>query len=73
MTGPTVFGDPLAAEAPPSRRMLIVMAVLAAANVLLFMLIAEDVLNGGGLVSHDQAVLAWFDHAPRGSSTPPRS
>jgi undecaprenyl-diphosphatase len=39
------------------------MAVLASANVLVFMLIAEDVLNGGGLVSHDQAVLAWFvDH-----------
>ena len=67
MTGPTVFGDPLAAEAPPSRRVLIVMAVLAAANVLLFMLIAEDVLNGGGLVSHDQAVLAWFvDHRTQG-------
>jgi undecaprenyl-diphosphatase len=39
---------------------VIVMAVLAAANVLLFMLIAEDVLNGGGLVSHDQAVLNSF-------------
>jgi undecaprenyl-diphosphatase len=36
------------------------MAVLAAANVLVFVLIAEDVLNGGGLVSHDQAVLDWF-------------
>jgi undecaprenyl-diphosphatase len=36
------------------------MAVLAAANVVVFVLIAEDVLNGGGLVSHDQAVLNWF-------------
>jgi undecaprenyl-diphosphatase len=39
------------------------MAALVAANVFLFVLIAEDVLNGGGLVSHDEAVLAWFvDH-----------
>jgi undecaprenyl-diphosphatase len=36
------------------------MAVLVAVNVLLFVVIAEDVLNGGGLVSHDEAVLAWF-------------
>jgi undecaprenyl-diphosphatase len=26
----------------------------------LFLLIAEDVLDGGGLISHDQAVLTWF-------------
>jgi undecaprenyl-diphosphatase len=37
-----------------------VAAVLVAANVLLFLSIAEDVLDGGGLISHDEAVLAWF-------------
>jgi undecaprenyl-diphosphatase len=30
------------------------------ANLLLFGLIAEDLLDGGGLISHDEAVLAWF-------------
>ena len=34
-----------------------------AANLTLFVLIAEDVLDGGGLISHDEAALAWFvDH-----------
>ena len=57
MTGPTVFGDPLAAEAPPSRRVLIVMAVLAAANVLLFMLIA---LLGFAVVGLTASSIALF-------------
>jgi undecaprenyl-diphosphatase len=33
------------------------------ASTALFILIAEDVLAGGSLISHDQAVLTWFvDH-----------
>ena len=63
----TAFADLRPAESPPSRQTLTVMVVLAAANVLVFMLIAEDVLKGGGLVSHDQAVLTWFvDHRTQG-------
>jgi undecaprenyl-diphosphatase len=38
----------------------VVAMVLVAANTLLFLLIAEDVLHGGGLISRDQAVLDWF-------------
>ena len=30
------------------------------ANLVLFALIAEDLLEGGGLISHDETVLAWF-------------
>ena len=51
---------PLSAELPPSRRTVAVAAVLVSANLLLFLSIAEDVLHGGGVISHDQAVLAWF-------------
>jgi hypothetical protein len=36
-----------------------VAAVLVAANIALFTLIAEDVLDGGGLISRDAAVLTW--------------
>ncbi len=51
------------AEVAPSRRALAVAAALVAANLTLFVLIAEDVLDGGGLISHDEAVLNWFvDH-----------
>jgi undecaprenyl-diphosphatase len=47
----------------PSRWTLTIAAVVVLANAVLFTLIAEDVLNGGGLVSHDEAVLGWFvDH-----------
>jgi membrane-associated phospholipid phosphatase len=54
---------PFSAEVAPSRRALAVAAALVAANLTLFGLIAEDVLDGGGLISHDEAVLAWFvDH-----------
>jgi membrane-associated phospholipid phosphatase len=36
---------------------------LIVANLVLFVLIAEDLLDGGALISHDEAVLAWFvDH-----------
>ena len=39
------------------------MATLVAANLAVFVLVAEDLLDGGGLISHDEAVLAWFvDH-----------
>jgi len=34
--------------------------VLVVANLVLFAVIAEDLLDGGGLISHDEAVLAWF-------------
>jgi membrane-associated phospholipid phosphatase len=50
----------LRADAPPSRATQAVAAVLVAANIALFLLIAEDVLDGGGLISHDEAVLNWF-------------
>ena len=54
---------PLNAEVAPSRRTLAVAAALVAANLALFVLIAEDLLEGGGLIAHDESVLAWFvDH-----------
>jgi hypothetical protein len=38
-------------------------SALVVANLVVFTLIADDVLDGGGLISHDDAVLAWFvDH-----------
>jgi membrane-associated phospholipid phosphatase len=47
----------------PSRRTLALAAALIVANATVFLLIAEDVLDGGGLVSHDEVVLTWFvDH-----------
>jgi undecaprenyl-diphosphatase len=53
----------LRADTVPSLRTLFAAAALAAANALLFLLIAEDVLDGGGLISRDQSVLTWFvDH-----------
>ena len=45
---------------PPSRSTLTVAAVLVVANLVIFALIAEDLLDGGGLISHDEAVTAWF-------------
>ncbi len=68
----TAAGDPIAMSdvdrrfrtsrraQPPSRWTLTVAAVLVVANLVLFALIAEDLLDGGGLISHDEAVLAWF-------------
>ena len=45
---------------PPSRWTLTIAAVVVIANLVLFALVAEDLLDGGGLISHDEAVLAWF-------------
>jgi undecaprenyl-diphosphatase len=43
--------------------MLLTAAGFVVASMAVFMLIAEDVLDGGGLISHDEAVLTWFvDH-----------
>ncbi|HWS45168.1 MAG TPA: phosphatase PAP2 family protein [Acidimicrobiia bacterium] len=53
----------LSVEVAPSRQTLMVAGGLVAACVALFTLIAEDLLDGGGLISHDEAVLTWFvDH-----------
>ena len=42
---------------------MLVAAALVVASLALFTLIAEDLLEGGGLISHDEAVLRWFvDH-----------
>ncbi len=59
---PPVVSDfmTLRADRPPSRAALVVAGAIVAACVGLFLLIAEDVLDGGGLISHDQAVLTWF-------------
>ena len=35
-----------------------VAAAVVAANLALFVLITEDLLEGGGLISHDEAVLS---------------
>ena len=51
---------PLHADAPPPRRVLVVAVVLVAVNALLFVSIAEDVIDGGGLISRDRSVLTWF-------------
>jgi undecaprenyl-diphosphatase len=48
------------AERPPSRVALVVASVAVAANLAVFVLVAEDLLDGGGLISRDQAVLDWF-------------
>ena len=53
----------LRADRPPTSRFLVVVAALWLADVVLFLLIAEDLLDGGGLVSHDEAFLRWIiDH-----------
>jgi undecaprenyl-diphosphatase len=39
---------------------LLTAAGLVAVSMALFLLIGEDVVDGGGLISHDQAVLMWF-------------
>jgi membrane-associated phospholipid phosphatase len=47
----------------PDRRTFLASALIAGMCVVVFVLIAEDLLDGGGLVSHDEAVLHWFvDH-----------
>ena len=44
----------------PSHLTLAVATAVVVANLVLFALIAEDLLDGGGLISHDKAVTAWF-------------
>jgi membrane-associated phospholipid phosphatase len=39
---------------------LVTAAFVVVLNLTLFILIAEDLLEGGGLTSHDNAVLRWF-------------
>jgi undecaprenyl-diphosphatase len=48
------------ADVAPSRRVLFVAALLVVMAMSLFVVIAEDLADGGGLISHDQAVLRWF-------------
>ena len=51
------------ASSPPSRRTLVVASALVAANLALFALIAQAVVDGDGLIAGDEAVLTWFvDH-----------
>jgi membrane-associated phospholipid phosphatase len=51
------------AVAPPSKTALVAAGIVTAACTALFLVIAEDVLDGGGLVSRDESVLTWFvDH-----------
>ena len=57
---PAVLIDALRGDVRPARTTLLVAGGLVAANVLLFALIAEDLLSGGGLISHDEGVLTWF-------------
>ena len=53
----------LRADVAPSRRVLFVATAVVIASLALFVMIAEDLLDGGGLVAHDEAVLRWFvDH-----------
>ena len=53
----------LRADRPPSRRALAAAALVVAGCLGLFVLIAEDVLDGGGFISRDETVLGWFvDH-----------
>jgi undecaprenyl-diphosphatase len=48
------------ADERPSLAPRAIAAGVVAANLLLFALIAEDLLDGGGLISHDESVLSWF-------------
>lgn len=51
------------ADAPPSLPVLIVAAAVVAWALGVFVLVAEDVLDGGGLISRDPSALHWFvDH-----------
>ncbi len=55
------------ADTRPSRRVLLLTAAVALANLLVFVVIAEDLFDGGGLISRDHAVLRWFvDHRTHG-------
>lgn len=50
----------LRADIRPSVGVLIVAGTVSALCLGIFVLVAEDLLDGGGLISHDKAVLAWF-------------
>ena len=44
----------------PPPRILALAGVVTILSLALFMLIAEDLLDGGGLISRDHGVLSWF-------------
>ena len=50
----------LRGDVPPTAAPLAVATALFASSLFVFILIADDLLDGGGLIPHDQAVLAWF-------------
>lgn len=52
--------QPIRAIDAPSLRILAISAGIVSLSLAVFMLIAEDLLDGGGLIPHDKAVLAWF-------------
>lgn len=54
---------PFPADAPPSVALRIVATAVVASCLGVFLLVAEDVLDGGGLIARDRSVLHWFvDH-----------
>jgi len=55
--------DGYAAATAPARWVLVAAPAIVVAALALFVFIAEDVLDGGGLISRDESVLHWFvDH-----------
>jgi undecaprenyl-diphosphatase len=50
----------LNARVAPSQRLLAVAGGLVAVSTRLFLFIAEDVADGGGMISRDEAVMRWF-------------
>lgn len=51
------------ADVAPDRPALITATAIITGALVLFTMIAEDILDGGGLISRDDATLAWFiDH-----------
>ena len=48
------------ADVAPSHPVLIAAGAITTAAIMLFVIIAEDILDGGGLISRDEATLAWF-------------
>jgi membrane-associated phospholipid phosphatase len=54
---------PLSADVAPSWTMRWLAGALVVMDAALFLAIAEDVADGGGIISRDEAVLEWFvDH-----------
>jgi membrane-associated phospholipid phosphatase len=61
-TEPGVAGS-YPADRPPSVPVRIVATIVVAYCLAVFVLIADDVLDGGGLITRDASVLHWFvDH-----------